>query len=71
MNAAEYARAFLERERVPAPVIAQVVALFSDYDLPYSFAQHKAFDSLLYNFLHLYFEEGDSAIAIFDSYLIK
>lgn len=50
MNAAERTRAFLERERVPSPIIAQVESLFVDYDLPDGAAQVYAFNDLLHNF---------------------
>lgn len=71
MNAAQIAGEFLALNGLPRHIIQKVESILADYELPYSALQWKAFDSLLHNFLDLYYEEGSAAVVIFDSYLIK
>lgn len=71
MNAAKIASEFLALNGLPRHIIQKVESLFADYELPNKAEQHEAFNSLLHNFLFLYYKEGSAAVKIFDSYLIK
>lgn len=71
MNAAQHAHDFLAIENIPSHIITEVESLLDGYELPYSPAQWKAFNDLLQNFVFLYENEGQAAVSIFDSYLIK